>query len=268
MAAPDERERHMERGLIFDCDGVLADTELHGHLVAFNQMWKKLGVNWRWSPEQYAEKLKIGGGKERMASLFAEQDFRSAFTVPESEEDRKALIGNWHKEKTAIYKEIISSGAIPPRSGIKRIAEAALAAGWKLAVASTSARPSVEAVLIHAVGEATAQNFTVLAGDIVAAKKPAPDIYQLTVKTMGIAPERCVAVEDSRNGLLSAHAAGIKVLVTTSSFTKEEDFSEAALVVSALGDPGGERSAVCENRTGRRIGDYVTLDDVATVLAA
>ena len=76
----------MEHGLIFDCDGVLADTELHGHLVAFNQMWKKLGIDWQWSPEQYAEKLKIGGGKERMASLFAEEDFRRIFPVPESKE--------------------------------------------------------------------------------------------------------------------------------------------------------------------------------------
>ena len=135
-------------------------------------------------------------------------------------------------------------------------------------MASTSAKPSVDAVLNHAVGEATAQRFTVLAGDIVPAKKPAPDIYLLTVKTMGIAPGNCVAVEDSRNGLLSAHSAGIRVLVTTSSFTKDEDFSEARLVVSALGDPGGEQSNVCENRTGRPIGKYVTLEDVAAILQA
>lgn len=256
----------MEGGLIFDCDGVLADTELHGHLVAFNQMWKKLGIDWQWSPEQYAEKLKIGGGKERMASLFAEEEFRRVFPVPESQEDRQALIAQWHKEKTAIYKEIISSGAIPPRSGVKRISEAALAAGWKVAVASTSAKPSVEAVLIHAVGEESAKRFSVLAGDIVPAKKPAPDIYLLAVKTIGIAPEGCVAVEDSRNGLLSAHSAGLKVLVTTSSFTVSENFTEARLVVSALGDPGGERSHVVENRTGRAIGDYVTSEDVAAIL--
>ncbi len=257
----------MERGLIFDCDGVLADTELHGHLVAFNQMWKKLGVSWQWSPEQYAEKLKIGGGKERMASLFSEQEFQRVFAVPGSEEDRKALITKWHKAKTAIYQQIISSGAIPPRSGIKRITDAALAAGWKLAVASTSAQLSVEAVLTHAVGDAAAKRFTVLAGDVVAAKKPAPDVYLLAIKRLGIAPEHCVAIEDSRNGLLSADSAGIRVLVTTSSFTTGEDFSEARLVVSALGDPGGESSSVRENRIGRAVGDYVELDDLAAVLS-
>jgi HAD superfamily hydrolase (TIGR01509 family) len=256
----------MERGLIFDCDGVLADTELFGHLVAFNEMWRNLGVRWQWSPQQYAEKLKIGGGKERMASLFGDADFRKLFHVPESEEDRKALIALWHKEKTAIYQRIISSGAIPARSGIKRIAEAALAAGWKLAVASTSARPSVDAVLTHVVGETSAKRFTVLAGEIVNAKKPAPDIYVLATEKLGIAPENCVAIEDSRNGLLSAHSARIRVLATTSWFTKDEDFSEAHLVVSALGDPDGERSVVIQNRTGHPIAEYVTLEDIAAVL--
>jgi HAD superfamily hydrolase (TIGR01509 family) len=229
-------------------------------------MWKQAGVRWQWSPAQYAEKLKIGGGKERMASLFQEQAFREVFTVPESAEDRKALLARWHKEKTAIYQEIIASGAIPPRSGIKRIAEAALVAGWKLAVASTSAKPSVDAVLVHAVGESTAKQFIVLAGDVVAAKKPAPDIYLLAAQNLGIRPQDCVVVEDSRNGLLSAHSAGLQVLVTTSWFTTAENFAEARLVVSALGDPGGEQTVVSENRIGRSLGAYVQLEDVAAVL--
>jgi HAD superfamily hydrolase (TIGR01509 family) len=265
LAAQEKREGRMDRGLIFDCDGVLADTELHGHLMAFNEMWRKLDVRWQWSPEQYAEKLKIGGGKERMASLFLEHEFQQVFTVPDGEEERQALIMRWHREKTAIYQQIIASGAIPPRSGIKRIAETALASGWKVAVASTSAKPSVDAVLAHVVGEFTAKQFTVLAGDVVAAKKPAPDIYLLATKRLGISPENCVAIEDSRNGLLSAHSAGIPVLVTTSWFTKSEDFSEARLVVSALGDPGGERSTVIENRIGRPVAEYVKLEDIAAM---
>jgi beta-phosphoglucomutase-like phosphatase (HAD superfamily) len=136
-----------------------------------------------------------------------------------------------------------------------------------LAVASTSAKPSVDAVLIHAVGESTAKRLIVLAGDVVAAKKPAPDIYLLASKKLGIPPEKCVAIEDSRNGLLSGNSAGISVLVTTSWFTTGEDFSEARLVVSALGDPNGERSEVRANRTGYPIGEYVRLEDVTAVLA-
>ncbi len=258
----------MDRALIFDCDGVLGDTELYGHLPAFNQMWRKLGVPWQWSEGQYGEKLKIGGGKERMTSLFADADFRARVPVPESEEERKALIARWHKEKTAIYEEIIRSGKIPGRPGIRRLSEEALGAGWKLAVASTSAPAAVEAVLNHVVGNELAGKFLVLSGDIVPAKKPAPDIYELALSRLGLPASQCVAVEDSRNGMLSAHAAHIAVLVTLSAYTQNEDFHEAALVVDSLGDPGGPKCTVLASRGPKRVGDYVTLEDVAHLLAA
>jgi HAD superfamily hydrolase (TIGR01509 family) len=255
----------MQQGLIFDCDGVLADTELHGHLAAFNLMWQRFGVPWRWSSDQYAEKLKIGGGKERMASLFRDPDFLSAVKIPKSEEERAALILSWHKEKTAIFEEIIADGGVPPRAGIERLSKEALSAGWRLAVASTSARPAVAAVLKLAVGE-LASEFSIFAGDVVRAKKPAPDVYLFAVGQLGIPASRCIAIEDSRNGLLSARAAQIPVVITVSEFTREEKFDEAQLVVTSLGDPQGQKSDVLANRIDREIGDLVDLKDLEAVI--
>ena len=57
------------RALVLDCDGVLADTERYGHLVAFNETFAEFGLPVRWSVADYRDKLRIGGGKERMASL-------------------------------------------------------------------------------------------------------------------------------------------------------------------------------------------------------
>jgi HAD superfamily hydrolase (TIGR01509 family) len=255
----------MKRALIFDCDGVLADTEPYGHLVAFNRMWEGLGVPWRWTKEQYGEKLKIGGGKERMASLFKDRDFLEQVPVPAGEEERKALIAQWHKEKTRIYEEIIASGVIPPRPGVARLARQAHEAGWQLAVASTSAVPAVTAVLKRAVGE-LAGEFKVFAGDIVPNKKPAPDIYNLAVAELGVPARECVAIEDSRNGLLSAHAAQIQAVITVSEYTAEEDFREAMLVVDSLGE-AEIKCRVLANRTGRAIGDCVTLGDLGAAQA-
>lgn len=255
----------MGRALIFDCDGVLGDTEPYGHLVAFNRMWKSLNVPWSWSKEQYGEKLKIGGGKERMASLFLDAEFQARVPIPASEEERRALIALWHKEKTDLYAQIISSGAVPARPGIKRIAEDAIKAGWKLAVASTSAPKAVEAVLRHAVGDISSQ-FTVLCGDVVSAKKPAPDIYNLALERLELAPYQCAAVEDSRNGMLAAYRAGIPVVVTVSTYTTGEDFTEADLVVDSLGDPGGPKAKVMANPGGLTAGDYVTLDVFTKVI--
>ena len=250
------------KALIFDCDGVLADTELHGHLVAFNRMWQKVGVPWRWSEEQYAEKLKIGGGKERMKALFSEPAFQAAYTVPKDEPAQQELLADWHAKKTAIYKEIIASGNVPGRIGVKRLAEEALAAGWLPAVASTSAKPSVDAVLRFTVGEATASQFTVFAGDIVAKKKPAPDIYLLASRELGVPPDHCIAVEDSRNGLRAAVSAGIRTVVTTSYFTTAENFDEAVLVLDSLGNPEEKACLVLANRTGREIGPYLKVADL------
>jgi HAD superfamily hydrolase (TIGR01509 family) len=259
----------MSKVLIFDCDGVLGDTEQFGHLPAFNQMWRELGVSWEWSVTEYGVKLKIGGGKERMLSLFQDPEFLSAWPdAPTTPEGQKETVAAWHKRKSAIYKEIINSGRIPPRSGVRRLSEEALAKGWTLAVASTSAQESVEAVLRHAMGDETFSRFSlVLAGDCVKAKKPAPDIYLLASERLGIPPSRFVVVEDSGNGVESAAAAGMKCIVTVSSYTKEEDFSKAAIVLSCLGDPGGEQCRVLANHSGAQPGDYFTVGDLEKILA-
>jgi HAD superfamily hydrolase (TIGR01509 family) len=254
------------KALVFDCDGVLADTERHGHLVAFNRMWQKAGIPWRWSEEQYAEKLKIGGGKERMRALFNEPAFQAAYPVPANEPAQKELLARWHAQKTAIYQEIIASGGVPGRTGVKRLAEEALAAGWLLAVASTSAKPSVEAVLRFTVGDATATHFQVFAGDIVPKKKPAPDIYLFALRELGVPADRCISVEDSRNGLLAAAAADIRTIITTSYFTTAEDFQEAALVLDSLGDPEGDACKILANRTQHQVGAYLRVADLNAIL--
>src|SRR5262249_28057766 len=137
--------------LLFDCDGVLADTEPFGHLPAFNQMFKTFDLPVYWSDEEYGQWLKIGGGKERMASLLTAEFVEQAH-LPTSYEDQRRKIAEWHKRKTEMYIEIVKSGRIPGRPGIARIVREALAANWKVAVCSTSAEESVLAILNHVAG--------------------------------------------------------------------------------------------------------------------
>ena len=246
--------------LIFDCDGVLADTERDGHRPAFNQTFAEVGLPVQWSEEEYGEKLKIGGGKERMASLLTDE-FVRANDLPADADGQKQLLADWHKRKTATYKEMVRAGRLPGRPGIARIVDEAIDAGWTLAVASTSAEESVRAVLEHAVGESAASHFALFAGDVVPAKKPDPAIYLLALEQLGLTTEDAVVIEDSRNGLLAAVGAGLRCVVTVSGYTAEEDMSEAALVVTSLGDPV-EPARVLADRAGVDPGDLVTLDDL------
>ncbi len=252
--------------LIFDCDGVLADTERDGHRVAFNQMFQEFGVPFTWSEESYGEALAIAGGKERMRSLLTDE-FVERAGLPRDEDGQTALIADWHRRKTEIYAEMVTDGRLPARAGVARLAADAAGAGWSLAVASTSSEPSVRAVLSHVMDSGTASRFCVLAGDIVANKKPAPDIYELALDRLAADPGATIVIEDSRNGLLAAVGAGLACLVTVSSYTANEEFSEAALVVSSLGEPGGEQTQVLATHGVRPSLPYVTLDDLTACLA-
>lgn len=221
--------------LIFDCDGVLADTEMHGHLPAFNQTFEEFGVPIRWSVEEYGEKVRIGGGKERMRSEFTPELAARWPDFPADEQAIDELVMAMHRRKTKLYTELIESGRIEPRPGVARLAAEAAEAGWALAVASTSAEPSVRAVLRRAVGDTLAGAFRVYAGDIVPRKKPAPDIYLHALAELGIGPADAVVVEDSGIGLRAATGAGIATVVTTSAYTADEDFTGASVVLTDLG---------------------------------
>lgn len=253
--------------LIFDCDGVLADTEQFGHMAAFNQLFEEEGLPLHWSIADYAEKVKIGGGKERLKSVLT-PEFVAEAGLPQDADEQAEMVARWHKRKTQIYTDLVDAGVMPGRPGIKRIVEQARAADWDLAVASTSAEPSVRAVLKYAVGEELASHFSVFAGDVVPAKKPAPDIYLLALHEMGVSPDDVIVVEDSENGMRAAVAANLPTVVTVSTFTVNEDFAPASLVVSHLGDPTpGERTEVLQNPLNVEVTDWVTLANLEYIIA-
>lgn len=250
--------------IIFDCDGVLADTERDGHLPAFNQTFAEFNLPVRWSESDYAGKLKIGGGKERMASMLT-PEFVQESGLPADPDGQRRVLAEWHKHKSALYQELVQGGSLPGRPGIARLTNEAIAAGWTLVVASTSAEESVRAVLDFVVGKEQAAHFEVFAGDIVPRKKPAPDIYLLAQEQLDLSPRHTLVIEDSRNGLLAAVGAGFRCLVTVSSYTEHEDLQEAALVVSDLGEPN-HPMRVLANRSRATPSDYITLSDVEACL--
>ena len=192
----------------------------------------------------------IGGGKERMASLLTPA-FIAAAGLPADPEGQRAAVAAWHRRKTEIYtgprgrrRRPATAGNRPAR---RRGARRRVARRRRVHLGASS----VQATLERAVGRNSRARVRVFAGDIVPRKKPAPDIYALALRELGVAAAGAVVVEDSRNGLLAATGAGIACLITVNDFTAGEDFSEAALVVSSLGDPG-VRSATPAHRRPRQ----------------
>ncbi|XP_016718907.2 CBBY-like protein isoform X2 [Gossypium hirsutum] len=193
--------------LLFDCDGVLVDTEKDGHRVSFNDTFneKELGVTW--GVDLYGELLKIGGGKERMTAYFNKTGWPDK--APKSEEERKAFIASLHKRKTELFMALIENRLLPLRPGVAKLIDQALGEGVKVAVCSTSNEKAA--------------------------------IYTLAANTLGVEPSSCVVVEDSAIGLAAAKAAGMTCIVTKSGYTADEDFLNADAVFDCIGDPPEER---------------------------
>lgn len=220
------------KAIIFDCDGVLADTERDGHRVSFNKAFAKKDLPIEWSVELYGELLEVSGGKERMRHYF------DNYGWPPEVADKEALIKELHKLKTDYFIEIVESGQLPLRPGVARLIDEAIAANIALAICSTSHERAVNLVAEVLLGPERKAHFnTILAGDVVSKKKPDPEIYNLASERLSLKPSECVVVEDTRIGLLAAKAAGMYCVITTNGYSKNEDFTEADIIVSELGDP-------------------------------
>lgn len=209
------------KAIIFDVDGTLAETE-DAHRRAFNKTFTEFGLGWRWTQGLYRELLKVSGGKERIKAFAPATD--------------DALVARLHGRKTELYTAEVAAG-MPFRPGIARLIEEARAAGLRLAVATTTTRANVLALLDGATGGAGHQWFEMMAcADDAPTKKPDPLVYRLVLERMGLAGHECLAVEDSTNGVRAATGAGIPVVVTESVYTIGDDFTGALAVLSDLGN--------------------------------
>lgn len=250
----------LPRAIVWDVDGTLAETERDGHRVAFNEAFARHGLPWRWDEAHYGRLLRIAGGRERLV-----QDLEERPEGPTEPAARQALARALHQTKNAAYADIVRTGRIPLRPGVRTLLQECRARGVVMAIATTSSRANVDALLSAQLGAGWSDWFAARAcGEDVARKKPDPQVYALALAALGTPPAFTLAIEDSPDGVAAARAAGLPVIVTRSHY-----FGTATLEGAIAAGPGlGEREGWSPPpAAGRGANGGITLDDLGRWLA-
>ncbi len=206
--------------LIFDVDGTLAETE-EGHRTAFNAVFAEAGVPWNWDRRVYRDLLAVSGGKERMAHYARKYD-------PARLVEIEPRLAELHVAKNGHYAAWVRASGGALRPGVRELVARSRARGQKLAIATTTSRANLAALLEAAFGAEAEALFPVrVVGEDVKAKKPDPEVYMIALSELGVGPEDAIAFEDSLNGLRAATAAGLRTVVTPSLYTSHENFAGA-----------------------------------------
>ncbi|MCP5366368.1 MAG: HAD-IA family hydrolase [Hyphomicrobiales bacterium] len=222
------------QALIFDIDGTLAETE-EAHRAAFNQAFEDFGLPWRWDAALYKELLAIAGGGNRLRHYMQTWAPESLVGEDATGQSRADLPERVHRHKTVLYTKLLAEGGVPLRPGVADLLRKARQAGLRLAVATGSSRANLQPMLTATIGGRVEDWFEVFAaGDTVDQGKPAPDIYRWVLKQLALPPTDCLVFEDSRIGLAAARAAGLKVVITPTHYTHDEDFTGALRVLDSL----------------------------------
>jgi HAD superfamily hydrolase (TIGR01509 family) len=221
------------KALLWDVDGTLAETERDGHLVAFNRAFDALGIPWRWSEQHYGALLHVSGGRER---LLHDMQFR-AFAPAE---DVESLVDRLHRLKNEFYANIVATGEVALREGVRELLADCEAAGIRMGIATTTSRSNVEALLDVQLGADWESKFAaVVCAREAPKKKPDPQVYQLALRILELPAHEVVAIEDAPAGIAAARAAGVPVLVTRSHFFAAVDTRGSLAAGPSLGRSDG-----------------------------
>jgi HAD superfamily hydrolase (TIGR01509 family) len=220
------------KGIIFDVDGTIADTE-EIHRQAFNQTFDEFNLNWHWSVEDYHKLLSISGGKERFKKCLNNDK-----PLKRKIENPGFFIQELHNRKSEHYRSMLADDGIQLRPGIIRLINEAQDKGIQLGIATSSSLSNLTTLLNKTLNIDPNELFSaIVSSDSVSDKKPSPVVYQCALAGLGLMPDTCVAIEDTRNGNLSALGAGLHTIITTHAYTIDNDFTGASLVVNHLGEP-------------------------------
>ncbi len=216
------------KGVFWDVDGTLADTEMEGHRVSFNYSFNKVGINWYWNRSTYAKLLNYPGGVNRIKQYSNMQNMNLD----------DSYLNEIHVIKQKYYKQLLGSDLIKLRIGVERVFNELHQNGIQQWIVTTSSNVAVQALLAN-LPKSIKNNFKgVVAHEDVKYKKPNSECYLKALKSSKLDPSNVIVIEDSLVGLQSAVGANLKCLITLTDYDTNDLslYSQAKAIVNHLGD--------------------------------
>ena len=211
--------------VIFDFDGVVLDSETP-EFESHRAIYRRCGVDL--TLDEWCGQIGLWseGHEERWARVLCER------TASAPERDA------YQAEKHRLFDALVPR---EPMRGIRTLLDALVGGGVRTAIASTSPARWV----VHAVERLrlTPLFDAIVTGDVVARRKPAPDVYLEAARRLAVEPARSIAIEDSGPGIVAAKAAGMKAVAIPHWLTARHDLSAADLRVEHAGELTLERLA-------------------------
>lgn len=189
---------------VFDMDGLMFDTE-RVFVSAWDYAGEKMGIG----KAGYMVGKTLGMNAAASYKVW-EKEFGESYDNEELRKFTKEFLGNYY-----------ANNKVPVKKGLYVLLEYLEKAGYKMAVASSSPRWEVEKYLKEAEIEKYFEG--IVCGDMVEKSKPDPEIYLKACELLGCAPGECFALEDSKNGLLSAYRAGCKPVMVPDLWQPDEE---------------------------------------------
>lgn len=204
----------MLKALVFDFDGVIVDTETQWYYIYRD--WLKRTYHYDLSIQDYL--VCVGSSSERLFAFLKQE-------LGTDEEIRKF-------EKRAMTEYIRRTQNLPAMEGVRELVTAAKARGLHLAIATSATRKKPQ---VHLERLQLIEYFDVFStAELSRHIKPAPDIFLKAAELLGCLSTECLAVEDSRNGLIAASRAGMPCLIVPNKITESSDFTGCYRKLSSL----------------------------------
>lgn len=227
------------KALVFGSIGTVTETsELQRQ--SFNAAFRAHDLEWDWGAEDY--RAMISGDRMTVGGSTRIADYAQTHGTLIDADTAKAI----HATKTQIFQGRMAREKLPLNPGVDALLSEARTRGIKTVFASTTARASIDAMLLETEPSLAGRFDLVMSGDDVTRAKPAPDIYIAVLERLNLDAGEVIAIEDSAPSLAAALAAGIATYVVPGSLWRGGQFDGASAVLDSL--------------------DGVTLRDLATPL--